>query len=108
MIFESFFQSEKIPTLLKWAITLVVTGFIAQFGKRLADFIIQKIRERRHKKRRLPVPDSSSLKISRKESTPVIPPIPPDKKVAKEEHKRMKKIHKARAKAEKKKAKNTG
>lgn len=31
-------------TILKWAITILVAGFIAQFGKKFATFIIEKIK----------------------------------------------------------------
>jgi len=107
VILEEFFQSEKIPSAVKWVVTLVVTGFIAQFGKRLADLIIQKVRARRKEKQRsramVPRPEASE-----DGSAPVTVPASPDKKAIKTDQKNLKKWRKARAKAEKKKTKDSG
>jgi hypothetical protein len=38
----TIFDSDTGTTILKWAITILVAGFIAQFGKKLATFLIEK------------------------------------------------------------------
>jgi biopolymer transport protein ExbB/TolQ len=44
------FLNEDALTILKWVITILITGFIAQFGKKLANYIIDKTRERKSKR----------------------------------------------------------
>lgn len=42
---------DTVSTILKWAVTILVAGFIAQFGKKFANFLVDKIRSLRKKKR---------------------------------------------------------
>ncbi|HON79350.1 MAG TPA: hypothetical protein PK544_12720 [Spirochaetota bacterium] len=37
----------ELSTVLKWVVTILVTGFIAQFGKMLAKYIVEKIKSRK-------------------------------------------------------------
>lgn len=41
------FDSNTLITILKWTITILITGFIAQFGKRFANYISEKIKRRK-------------------------------------------------------------
>lgn len=47
---HNIFDSTTMSTILKWAIMILITGFIAQFGKQFATFIMGKIRNIRSKK----------------------------------------------------------
>ncbi|HOO72325.1 MAG TPA: hypothetical protein PK926_11235 [Spirochaetota bacterium] len=47
MDFHSFFSSESFTTGLKWVAMILVTGFIAQFGKKLAEYIIAKMKKKK-------------------------------------------------------------
>jgi hypothetical protein len=44
-------DSATAETILKWAITILVAGFIAQFGKKLATYLIEKVKAARNKKK---------------------------------------------------------
>lgn len=46
----TIFDSETGLTILKWAITILVAGFIAQFGKKFATYLIEKIRSIKKRK----------------------------------------------------------
>lgn len=37
----------ELSTVMKWAATILVTGFIAQFGKMLAKYLVEKIKSRK-------------------------------------------------------------
>lgn len=87
---EDFFRSETIPTWIKWVVTILVTGFIAQFGKRLADFLIKKFRARKEKQTALPPVENPN------QESQALDPLPTQE---------SKKILKAKAKLEKKQAK---
>lgn len=41
---SNIIDSETASTILKWAITILVAGFIAQFGKKFANYLVEKIR----------------------------------------------------------------
>lgn len=105
MFIEDFFKSEKIPAVIKWAVTIIVTGFIAQFGKRLADYIIKKV-----KGRRLPRTLEEVLPESKPEKDDTIIEesldrekiLKFDKKAFKAKQKRDKKLSKAKTKKLKK------
>jgi len=47
---QNIFDSSTISTILKWAVMILITGFIAQFGKQFASFIMGKVRNIRGKK----------------------------------------------------------
>ncbi|MBN1496926.1 MAG: hypothetical protein JXA07_09175 [Spirochaetes bacterium] len=47
---QNIFDSSTVSTILKWAVMILITGFIAQFGKQFATFILGKIRNIRNKK----------------------------------------------------------
>jgi len=40
-----FFSTANITTILKWVITILVTGFIAHFGKMLAEHLINRSKQ---------------------------------------------------------------
>lgn len=48
MFIKDFFTSPSIPTIVKWIVTILITGFIAQFGKKFADFLIARFRDRKN------------------------------------------------------------
>jgi hypothetical protein len=47
---NTIFDPGTISTILKWAITILIAGFIAQFGKKFANYLTEKIKARRRKK----------------------------------------------------------
>ena len=47
---NNIIDSATTSTILKWAITILIAGFIAQFGKKFANFLTEKIRNYRKKK----------------------------------------------------------
>ena len=47
---ESFFTSDNIVTILQWAVMILITGFIAQFGKKFAEFLIDRAKDKKLKK----------------------------------------------------------
>lgn len=44
-------DSATAATILKWAVTILVAGFIAQFGKKFANYLMEKLRSYRRKKK---------------------------------------------------------
>jgi hypothetical protein len=46
----TLFDTDTGATILKWAITILVAGFIAQFGKKFATFLMEKIKRFRTRK----------------------------------------------------------
>ncbi len=88
---QNMFDPATIATILKWAVIVLITGFIAQFGKQFAAFLTGKIRNIRRKK----------AGGSPAGSTPASTPAPADtgerarlkleKKLAKAAAKKMKK-----------------
>ena len=51
-------------TILKWAVTILVAGFIAQFGKKFANYLLEKIRlYRRNKKQAGDVPSGNERNL---------------------------------------------
>ncbi len=46
----TIFDSETGLTMLKWAITILVAGFIAQFGKKFAAYLIEKFKNFKNRK----------------------------------------------------------
>jgi hypothetical protein len=60
-------------TILKWAITILVAGFIAQFGKKLANLLTENIRNFRKKKsRNITMQQGNTLETA--SSSPAQPP----------------------------------
>ena len=47
---NNIIDSTTASTILKWAITILIAGFIAQFGKKFANFMTEKIKNFRKKK----------------------------------------------------------
>src|SRR6056297_3121728 len=101
------FLNEDAVTILKWVITILITGFIAQFGKKLANFIIDKTR----KGKSLPAAENKKNKeINNKhghdeDSSPETNQeelLKAQKKIEKEKQKQIKKMAKAQEKAAKK------
>ncbi len=50
MDIESIFASGGIITILKWAVMILVTGFIAQFGKKFAEHLIERAKRKKIEK----------------------------------------------------------
>jgi hypothetical protein len=46
----TIFDSDTGITILKWAITILVAGFIAQFGKKFATFLIERAKRLKGRK----------------------------------------------------------
>ncbi|MFW5769853.1 MAG: hypothetical protein ACOCX9_00310 [Spirochaetota bacterium] len=95
--------NQDTVTILKWVITILITGFIAQFGKKLANFIIDKARERRSsrtanssKKKEIDNIEDNSSADNQKEL------LKAQTKIEKEKQKQTKKMAKAKEKAAKK------
>ncbi|MBP7736681.1 MAG: hypothetical protein KA369_11960 [Spirochaetes bacterium] len=44
-------DSATAETILKWAVTILVAGFIAQFGKKFATYLIEKVKAARSRKK---------------------------------------------------------
>lgn len=47
---QNILDTGAVTTILKWAVMILVTGFIAHFGKKFAEFIIERIGNIRKKK----------------------------------------------------------
>jgi hypothetical protein len=47
---NNIIDSAAASTILKWAVTILIAGFIAQFGKKFANFLTEKVRNIRKKK----------------------------------------------------------
>ncbi len=41
------FDFSQIPTAAKWALGVLIAGFIAQFGRMLAEYLVRRFRERK-------------------------------------------------------------
>jgi hypothetical protein len=48
---SNIIDSETASTILKWAVTILIAGFIAQFGKKFANYLVEKIRSFRKGKK---------------------------------------------------------
>ncbi len=48
---SNIIDSATASTILKWAITILVAGFIAQFGKKFATYLIEKTKAMRKGKK---------------------------------------------------------
>ena len=103
-------QSIDFGRILKWVLIVLVTGFIAQFGKTFAKYVILKIRRERTPEKPgpgdggRPVPQTTTLspgKISAESETPqtVTPVSFPDEKT---QAKLQKKVLKTQIKKQKK------
>lgn len=104
------FLNEDAVTILKWVITILITGFIAQFGKKLANFIIDRTRKRKS----LPAAANNKNKEiidthgHDEDSSPGANQeelLKAQKKIEKEKQKQIKKMAKAQEKAAKKQKK---
>ena len=93
------FSNGTFVTILKWTGTVLITGFVAQFGKRFAENILD-IRKKKKKEENAP---SISRQVSQAETLPV--PAEEEKDGQKTAQKLEKKRNKAKIKEEKKKAK---
>ena len=56
--------SDTLVTVIKWAATLIAAGFIAQFGKKFADYLIDKGKKRRTEKTGVSTEESHSAAVS--------------------------------------------
>jgi len=45
------FDLDQIPTAVKWIITVLIAGFIAQFGKMFAEYLIDRHRRKKEEQR---------------------------------------------------------
>lgn len=93
---QNIFDSSTVSTILKWAVMILITGFIAQFGKQFATFIIGKVRSIRGKK-------TGERKSEHADNAP---PAPDAAAAEKARIKMEKKLAKAAAKEKKKKNKS--
>jgi len=48
---SNIIDSATAETILKWAVTILAAGFIAQFGKKFATYLIEKIKAARNRKK---------------------------------------------------------
>lgn len=100
----TIFDSETGITILKWAITILVAGFIAQFGKKFATYLIERFKRMKNRK------SAEQAGTPAAGATPSPAPGHPDRQggpeisgADKAELKRTKKMLKALAKERKKK-----
>ncbi len=113
------FLTDDVTTILKWVITILITGFIAQFGKKFANYIIEKTSERKLKRQQGTVNSNQITEGGENSSAPASPAmeeksvqqpstedekerLKAEKKIQKERTKQIKKMAKAEEKAEKK------
>ncbi len=54
-------MSKEILYILKWTAVIIITGFFAQFGKMLAQYIVKKIREKKAKQEDPKTRDNSEV-----------------------------------------------
>jgi len=98
--------NQDAVTILKWVITILITGFIAQFGKKLANFIIDKTREQKTsptasgKKKEIETIDGHKVDNSSADNQKEL--LKAQKKIEKEKQKQIKKMAKTQEKAAKK------
>lgn len=50
MDINNFLNTDRLVILTKWAIMILITGFIAQFGKKFAEFLLVKFKRNTDKK----------------------------------------------------------
>lgn len=66
-------NSDLVSVVIIWVITILIAGFIAQFGRRLADYLTDKIKNARSKKaggaadRHLPQKSHAVLEMGKNE-----------------------------------------
>jgi len=117
MNIENLLDNTDLITALKWTGTILITGFIAQFGRRFAEHLIDRNKKRRETKRlkknslKEPGPfteDSlvKEVKAPWPEEIPAVEKITPEMiekiaKAKKKEEKALAKTEKKRLKAEK-------
>ncbi len=99
--------NEDAVTILKWVITILITGFIAQFGKKLANFIIDKTRERKSLRamtnpKKKEIDNKNGNNENNQEAKNQEKLLKAQKKIEKEKQKQIKKMAKAQEKAAKK------
>jgi hypothetical protein len=96
----SAIDTETVITILKWSITILIAGFIAQFGKKLASYLIERFKQFKSRKN---ASGSSENQLSPGHTTivPVHGSESPD--MRRDELKYNKKMLKALAKERKKK-----
>jgi len=87
-------NSDLVSVVVIWVITILIAGFIAQFGKRLADYLTDKIKTARGKKAGI----AAGLHLPQKSPAVLL-------KSRNEEQMRANSDKKARLKLEKKRAK---
>lgn len=86
------FNVIDILNVIKWVAVIVITGFFAQFGKMIAQFIIRKIKERKNE----------SALLKNEQSSVINPELETEKQKLKLEKKKLK-LEKKKLKVEKKK-----
>jgi len=45
---DKIFETDTLLTILKWAVTIMLTGFVAQFGKKFAEYIIERVKKKKY------------------------------------------------------------
>ena len=102
MDLHSFFTSDSFSTGMKWVIMILVTGFIAQFGKKFAEYIITKMKKKKDDAAQTKTSETVYLTSSEKTSSE-IPARTGDRDLKRE--KELSKIRKKEAKMRQKELK---
>lgn len=61
---NSFFDADTVSTIIKWSVTILITGFIAQFGKKIANFMTEKVKSIRNRKNSVDNPDTGKVPVT--------------------------------------------
>ncbi len=93
----------EILTVVKWVLIVLITGFITQFGRMMAQYIVRRIRERRAEKTQPVTPGGAGEFSENDNDFPEGRRNLLDKEREKEKIKQEKKLRKAEIKAAKKK-----
>ncbi|MBN1534213.1 MAG: hypothetical protein JXA20_16190 [Spirochaetes bacterium] len=96
---EGRMDIDQIPTAVKWIGSVLIAGFIAQFGKMLAEYLIKRYRERRVRTTGGAAQDTAAVSHGIESTGPL---APGKGATLADEAKARKKLLKAEAKARKK------
>ncbi|MBN2157818.1 MAG: hypothetical protein JW807_00375 [Spirochaetes bacterium] len=89
---KTLLDPETVSTILKWAVTILIAGFIAQFGKKFANYLTDKIRGlRKNRKGSDPGLNGESGTLSTSDASLEKARLKIEKKKAKSEAKKNKK-----------------
>ena len=70
---NNLIDSDTASTILKWAITILIAGFIAQFGKKFANLLTEKIKNFRNKKKSGNIKGQTGIGFETGDTPPVQP-----------------------------------